>query len=99
VDSPVTVICAEPHAPYDRPPMSKQVLRGERRETPLRDDWTGLDVDLLVTLLRVGPNADRLLAVYGRDGVLTAVLGANAPRWAMRMRPMLRDGAPYTARA
>ncbi|TFV88883.1 FAD-dependent oxidoreductase [Blastococcus sp. CT_GayMR16] len=48
-----------------------------------------------VTLLRVGPDADRLLAVYGRDGVVTAVLGAAAPRWVMRMRPLLRDGAPY----
>jgi hypothetical protein len=52
-----------------------------------------------VTLLRVGPTADRLLAVYGRDGVLTAVLGANPPWCVMRMRPMLRDGAPYTVRA
>jgi 3-phenylpropionate/trans-cinnamate dioxygenase ferredoxin reductase subunit len=48
-----------------------------------------------VTLLRVGPDADRLLAVYGRNGRLTAVLGAGAPRWVMRMRSMIRDRAPY----
>ncbi|MCU1533335.1 MAG: Reductase C-terminal [Arthrobacter sp.] len=48
-----------------------------------------------VTLLRVGPDADRLLALYGRDGRLTAVLGASAPRWVMRMRSMVGDRAPY----
>jgi 3-phenylpropionate/trans-cinnamate dioxygenase ferredoxin reductase subunit len=48
-----------------------------------------------VTLLRVGPDADRLLAVYGRDGRVTAVLGASAPRWVMRMRGAIRDGMPY----
>jgi 3-phenylpropionate/trans-cinnamate dioxygenase ferredoxin reductase subunit len=48
-----------------------------------------------VTLLRVGPGADRLLAVYGRGGVVTAVLGAGAPRWVLRMRSSIRDGAPY----
>jgi NADPH-dependent 2,4-dienoyl-CoA reductase/sulfur reductase-like enzyme len=48
-----------------------------------------------VTLLRVGPDGDRLLAVYGGGGVLTAVLGASAPRWVMRMRSLIRDRAPY----
>jgi 3-phenylpropionate/trans-cinnamate dioxygenase ferredoxin reductase subunit len=28
-DAPITVVGAEPHLPYDRPPLSKQVLRGE----------------------------------------------------------------------
>jgi NADPH-dependent 2,4-dienoyl-CoA reductase/sulfur reductase-like enzyme len=28
-DGPVSVVGAEPHAPYDRPPLSKQVLRGD----------------------------------------------------------------------
>ena len=48
-----------------------------------------------VTLLKVGPGADRLLAVYGRDGRVTAVLGASAPRWVMRMRGAIRDGLPF----
>jgi 3-phenylpropionate/trans-cinnamate dioxygenase ferredoxin reductase subunit len=27
-DGPVTIVCAEPHRPYDRPPLSKEVLTG-----------------------------------------------------------------------
>jgi 3-phenylpropionate/trans-cinnamate dioxygenase ferredoxin reductase subunit len=46
-----------------------------------------------VTLLRVGPEPGRLLAVYGRDGRFTAVLGLSAARFVMRMRPLLADGA------
>lgn len=47
------------------------------------------------TLLRVGPQRDRLLALYSRDGRLTAVLGVSAPRWVMRMRPLLAAGACF----
>lgn len=32
---PITVVGAEQHLPYDRPPLSKQVLRGERDTTDL----------------------------------------------------------------
>jgi 3-phenylpropionate/trans-cinnamate dioxygenase ferredoxin reductase subunit len=48
-----------------------------------------------VTLLRVGPDGSRLLAVYGRDGRVTAVLGASAPKWVMRMRNLIAQGGPY----
>jgi len=34
---PITVLGAEPHLPYDRPPLSKQVLRGERNTTAFPD--------------------------------------------------------------
>jgi 3-phenylpropionate/trans-cinnamate dioxygenase ferredoxin reductase subunit len=39
---------AEQHPPYDRPPLSKQVLRGEGSDPWLRPagDYAGLDVDL-----------------------------------------------------
>jgi NADPH-dependent 2,4-dienoyl-CoA reductase/sulfur reductase-like enzyme len=35
----------------------------------------------------------KLLALYGRDGVLRAALGVNAPRWVMPMRKQLLDRA------
>ena len=27
-DGPIRIVCAEPHAPYDRPPLSKELLTG-----------------------------------------------------------------------
>jgi NADPH-dependent 2,4-dienoyl-CoA reductase/sulfur reductase-like enzyme len=46
------MICSEPHRPYDRPPLSKEVLSGERAEDSVRfrpDDWyADNDVDLLL---------------------------------------------------
>lgn len=44
----IVLLGAEPHLPYDRPPLSKQVLRGEADDSWLRseDDYAGLAVDL-----------------------------------------------------
>lgn len=50
-----------------------------------------------VTLLQVGPKADKLLCVYGRDGRLTGALGASAPRPVMRVRQLLAQRASYDA--
>ena len=48
-----------------------------------------------VELMSVGPGGDRLLAVYGRDGRVTGVIGASAPRWVMRMRQLLAASGSY----
>lgn len=48
-----------------------------------------------VTVLRVGPAADLLAAVYGRDGRCTGVLVGGAPRVFSRLRKLLAAGAPY----
>ena len=42
----LTVAAAEPHPPYDRPPLSKEVLLGTRDESALRFDPAALTVDL-----------------------------------------------------
>lgn len=44
----LTMVGAEPHQPYDRPPLSKHVLRGEREPVYLAqpDVFGDLDVDL-----------------------------------------------------
>jgi hypothetical protein len=47
-----------------------------------------------VTVFRVGPR-ERLLAVYGRDGAVTGVVGFGVPKFVMRMRPLLAAAAPY----
>ncbi len=35
-DGQLVLVGGEPHLPYDRPPLSKEVMRGERSETTLR---------------------------------------------------------------
>ncbi len=49
----------EPHEPYDRPPLSKEVLRGDREPEAIRlakpEAWEALDLDL-----RLGRRATRL---------------------------------------
>jgi 3-phenylpropionate/trans-cinnamate dioxygenase ferredoxin reductase component len=40
-DGPITMLCAEPHAPYDRPPLSKGVLAGDSAPSFRPDGWYG----------------------------------------------------------
>jgi 3-phenylpropionate/trans-cinnamate dioxygenase ferredoxin reductase subunit len=56
-DGELIVIGAEPHAPYDRPPLSKQVLRGEwsAERTRLRFDPNALRIEM-----RLGVSATQL---------------------------------------
>ncbi|MGZ0237879.1 FAD-dependent oxidoreductase, partial [Streptomyces sp. CPS1] len=42
----VTVIGAEPHQPYDRPPLSKAVLLGKAEDSAFDLDFDSLGVDL-----------------------------------------------------
>jgi 3-phenylpropionate/trans-cinnamate dioxygenase ferredoxin reductase subunit len=44
--SALTLVSAESSAPYDRPPLSKDVLRGQRDVSWLRPEWESLEVDL-----------------------------------------------------
>jgi NADPH-dependent 2,4-dienoyl-CoA reductase/sulfur reductase-like enzyme len=68
-DGDLVLIGAEPHLPYDRPPLSKEVLRGDRdvAAATLRsaDELAALDIDL-----RLGCAAARL-AVDEREVVLS----------------------------
>ncbi len=51
-DGPLTLVGAEPHPPYDRPPLSKQLLAGEWEAERLRlrtpEALAALEVDLLL---------------------------------------------------
>lgn len=57
---PITLIGEEVHPPYDRPPLSKHVLRGERDVIWLRgaDEWAELDVDLRLGVAATGVDLD-----------------------------------------
>jgi NADPH-dependent 2,4-dienoyl-CoA reductase/sulfur reductase-like enzyme len=86
-DGEVTIIGAEPHRPYDRPPLSKEFLAGEMDEDEfkLEDDSEDLQARWLLGVRAVGldpagqrielSNGDELIA----DGVVVAT-GAAA-RW------------------
>ncbi len=64
----ITVIGAEPHQPYDRPPLSKALLKGEMEPERIRlrkpAELEGLDLDLRLgvtaTGLDVGPPSSTL---------------------------------------
>jgi 3-phenylpropionate/trans-cinnamate dioxygenase ferredoxin reductase subunit len=56
---PITMVGAERHAPYDRPPLTKQVLRGELTATALCADYADLDVDLRLGRRVVALDSDR----------------------------------------
>ncbi|WP_306339639.1 NAD(P)/FAD-dependent oxidoreductase [Streptomyces sp. AS13] len=47
---PVTLIGAEPHQPYDRPPLSKAVLLGEAEHSAFDVDFEALDITLRLGL-------------------------------------------------
>jgi 3-phenylpropionate/trans-cinnamate dioxygenase ferredoxin reductase component len=43
---PITMIGAEQHPPYDRPPLSKKLMLGELDSTSMAEEAAGLDLDL-----------------------------------------------------
>ncbi|MEU3608689.1 FAD-dependent oxidoreductase [Streptomyces sp. NPDC035033] len=49
-EGPVTLIGAEPHQPYDRPPLSKAVLLGKAEHSAFDVDFASLGVDLRLGL-------------------------------------------------
>ncbi|MBO8197881.1 oxidoreductase [Streptomyces smyrnaeus] len=62
----VRLVGAEPHAPYDRPPLSKAVLlgKGEEAQAPLFDiDFAGLGIELELGRTVTGLRADERLLV------------------------------------
>jgi 3-phenylpropionate/trans-cinnamate dioxygenase ferredoxin reductase component len=64
----LTLICAERHAPYDRPPLSKQVLAGALDDTTLDADFATLGVDLLFGETATGVAEGTLLTDRGSHG-------------------------------
>src|SRR3712207_554479 len=83
-DGPIRMIGAEPHAPYDRPPLSKEVLTHPGRSTPvLREEgWhAGNDVDLLLGDAAVALDDGRVRLASGASvpfGKLLVATGARA---------------------
>ncbi|WP_245880297.1 NAD(P)/FAD-dependent oxidoreductase [Streptomyces zhaozhouensis] len=59
---PLTLLGAEPHRPYDRPPLSKELLRGQPAELELAVDFAALDIALALgrTATQLNVEARRL---------------------------------------
>jgi NADPH-dependent 2,4-dienoyl-CoA reductase/sulfur reductase-like enzyme len=72
----VTWIGDEPHRPYDRPPLSKQVLRGEwaPERTALKVDYAALEADLRLGVRAVSLDARDRHVLLG-DGSAVAYEG------------------------
>jgi NADPH-dependent 2,4-dienoyl-CoA reductase/sulfur reductase-like enzyme len=87
-DGRLSLVGAEPHRPYDRPPLSKEVLRGEREPQqiqltkPEAFDALELDLHLATRAVSLDPETRRVELEGGRhlefDGLVIAT-GA-APR-------------------
>ena len=110
-DGPITMYGAEPHAPYDRPPLSKAILAGERPELSLRpptwhaDHDVDLRTDTRVTSLddlRLRPPADRHRRQPGDDpGARRTATNVHVLRTlddALRLEARARD-QPSTSRS
>ncbi|MFI8527332.1 NAD(P)/FAD-dependent oxidoreductase [Promicromonospora sukumoe] len=96
----ITLVGAEPHLPYDRPPLSKQVLAGEWEpdRLPLRPqsdvEALGMDLRLGVTATGVDPRARTVALDTGEEvpyDVLVAATGVSPRRLPGGGGHVLRD--------
>jgi 3-phenylpropionate/trans-cinnamate dioxygenase ferredoxin reductase subunit len=90
---PVTMLTPEPYAPYNRPPLTKECLRGKasREDLPLEsDDWYekhGLDLRLFTGASAVD-REQRIIATDEGKEILYGVLATGSepvrPPWRIR---------------
>ncbi|MBO2461859.1 NAD(P)/FAD-dependent oxidoreductase [Actinomadura violacea] len=67
----LTLVSAERHMPYDRPPLSKAVLAGDSDDTTVDADWDALRCDLLLGERATGLRLD----APGRGGAVASTAG------------------------
>ena len=87
-EGPVTLIGDEPERPYERPPLSKEYLRGERDEAPYvhgEDFYAANDIELLTStrVTAIEPAAHEVVLAGGRrlgSGKLLLATGAEPRR-------------------
>lgn len=104
----LTLVAAEPYPPYDRPPLSKAVLRGETDDTTVTADWAALGCELLLgrRATGLGEDLETTEGPLGFDGLVIATgatpirLPGDGPQHVLRtvddartLRSGLRPGA------
>jgi NADPH-dependent 2,4-dienoyl-CoA reductase/sulfur reductase-like enzyme len=62
----LTLVGGEPHAPYDRPPLSKAIMRGHSSDSTLEADWPALAVELRLGVQAVALEPGVLETTAGR---------------------------------
>ncbi len=94
-DGPIRIVCAENHAPYDRPPLSKELLTGELPDEavalrpPAWYEERGVDLLLGVRAERLDPGRRELELSRGRPLRFDSLLVATGSRARM---PALFEG-------
>ncbi|MFI0349777.1 NAD(P)/FAD-dependent oxidoreductase [Actinomadura sp. 9N407] len=80
----LTLVSAERHRPYDRPPLSKAVLAGDRDDTTVDADWDRLRARLLLgeraTALRLAPGGGGTVATTAGDLAFDGLVIATGAR-------------------
>ncbi|GAA1968795.1 FAD-dependent oxidoreductase [Kitasatospora viridis] len=74
----VVLVGAEPHRPYDRPPLSKDVLLGRSDSTAFDLDWDRLGVRFLLGRTATGLTGDEVLTDQGPVGYDQLVIATGA---------------------
>jgi 3-phenylpropionate/trans-cinnamate dioxygenase ferredoxin reductase subunit len=77
-DGKLTLIGAERHPPYDRPPLSKKLMTGQLDDTTLREDLSGLAIDLRTGESATGVSAGLLQTSAGEHAFDALVLATGA---------------------
>jgi 3-phenylpropionate/trans-cinnamate dioxygenase ferredoxin reductase component len=76
-DEPVILLGGEVHPPYDRPPLSKSVLR-DGVMPALGQDWNALDVDLRLGEPVVALNGSEVVTASSTISAATVVIATGA---------------------
>jgi 3-phenylpropionate/trans-cinnamate dioxygenase ferredoxin reductase subunit len=104
-DASIALVGEELHEPYDRPPLSKHVLRGDREPMFLREEYDSLGVELRLGVTATGL-ADHLLHTsHGDEGFDHLVIATGAtprrlpgsPGFVLRTLDDSRALSPYLA--
>ncbi|MFC1435844.1 NAD(P)/FAD-dependent oxidoreductase [Streptacidiphilus sp. N1-3] len=88
-DGELAVLGAEPHLPYDRPPLSKDVLLGKAENSRFELDYRALGIDLLLDRSATGldPDGRRLRTDAGELDYDRLVLATGARAVALPGQP------------